>query len=216
MKEKKREIKAIIFDVEGVLQIAKNKTYQTKLHTNMGVHEKISKKLKIPLDNYFDYLDEDYSLSIEGKLSKSKLLSNLSKRLNYPKEKLEKIYSKAYSRRYRKNRFLLRLAEKFKKRGFKIAILSDQWHLSSPALIPEKFYKIFNPIVTSCSAGVRKPNPKIYKILLKKLKTKPEESLFIDDREWNLPPAQKFGINTIWFTGNKTLKTQIKDFGIKI
>ena len=48
---KKRKIKAIIFDVGGVLALGKHPVEMChhKLH-NMGVHEYVSKKLKISLD----------------------------------------------------------------------------------------------------------------------------------------------------------------------
>ncbi|MCR4327316.1 MAG: HAD-IA family hydrolase [Nanoarchaeota archaeon] len=214
--ELKGGLKVIVFDVEGVLQIAKNKSYQKRLHTNLGVHENVLKKLKISLDTYFDLLDTDYSLSMEGKIKKSKLLSRLSEKFKYPKNKIEKLYSSAYTNKYLENTFLLDLVKNLKKKGFKVAVLSDQWHLSSPSLIPKKFYRIFNPVVVSCDVGTRKPNLDIYKILLKKLKVLPKEVLFIDDRPWNLPPAEKLGIKTIHFKGNSNIKKRLKEFGIVI
>lgn len=207
---KTSKLKVIVFDVEGVLQIAKNKVYQKKLHTNLGVHEAVLKKLKLSVDTYFDYLDTDYSLSIEGKITKSKLMKSLSKKFNYPEKKLEKLYLKAYIKKYKANKFLISFAKTLRKKGLKVAILSDQWHLSSPSLIPKSFSKIFNPIITSCEEGTRKPDIKIYKLLLKKLKVKPKEVLFIDDRPWNLPPAEKLGIKTILFLDNKSFLSEFE------
>ena len=216
MNKKKGEIKAIVFDVEGVLQIAKNRTSKKKSHTNLGVHEIIARKLGFQLDQYFDFLGIDYFLSIEGKISEAKLLENLSKRFNYPKEKIKELYVKSYRKKYQENKFLIGFAKKIKKKGFRTAILSDQGHFSSPALVPKKFYKIFNPVIISYKLGTRKPNLEIYKIILKKLELKPKEILFIDDRPWNLPPASKLGINTALFFDNKTFKKQVKKFGLNL
>jgi putative hydrolase of the HAD superfamily len=44
---------------------------------------------------------------------------------------------------------------------------------------------------------MRKPELKIYRLTLKKLKVKPEECIFIDDKEKNLKPAKKLGIKTV-------------------
>src|SRR5690606_1641082 len=118
------------------------------------------------------------------------------------KEKLKELYLKSYQKRYKKNKLLLRFARKLKKEGYVVAVLSDQWHLSSPSLIPKEFHKIFDTFVISCDVGSRKPNLEIYKILLKKLKVRPKEILFIDDRPWNLVPAKKLGIQTILFENN--------------
>jgi len=52
---------------------------------------------------------------------------------------------------------------------------------------------------------VRKPNPGIYKLLLKKLRLPAKKVLFIDNREWNLRPARELGIKTILFESNRQL-----------
>jgi HAD superfamily hydrolase (TIGR01509 family) len=53
--------------------------------------------------------------------------------------------------------------------------------------------------------GCRKPDPKIYKIAIKKSESNPEEILFIDNQEWNIPSAKKLGMKTIHFQDNKQL-----------
>jgi FMN phosphatase YigB (HAD superfamily) len=41
---------------------------------------------------------------------------------------------------------------------------------------------------------MRKPNPLIYKLTLKKLKVKPSEAIFIDNQKWNILAAKKLAI----------------------
>ena len=101
------------------------------------------------------------------------------------------------------NKELLDYAEKIEKQKIKIAILSDMWHLSKDTLIIKKFYKIFNPVIISCDVGMRKPNKEIYTLILRKLHTNPEETIFIDDREWNIKSAKEIGIKTILIEDNK-------------
>ncbi len=212
----REEANTIIFDIGGVLQVGPKTRFTRKdLHVS-GVHELVAKKLKISIDQYFDAIDSHYTKSIEGKISKKKLLSILSFNLKYPANKLEKLYLNLYKKKYHKNKGLFKIARQLKKEGYRLAILSDQWHLSKDALIPKKDKKIFEKVILSCDVGLRKPNKEIYELIIKKLKIKPEQSIFIDNQPWNILPANKLGFNTILFSDNKKTKKQLSEFGIKL
>ena len=209
-------IKAVVFDVGGVLQLTKTLArliQDTHLggvpnhcgHRNKSVHMYLADKLKIVLDQWFDAIDTAYVMSIEGKISEEKVLDIMSKNLKINKKKLKKYIIKAYKRNIFLNKGLVKKARELKKRGYKIAILSDQWHLSRHALMPKTLTKYFSPVVVSCDIGVRKPNKEIYEITLKKLKLDPEECLFIDNQEWNIRPAKRLGMKAILFKNNKQL-----------
>lgn len=222
-KERNNQIKTIIFDVGGVLALP---NYPVKLiqdthlagvplhcgHRNLGVHEYLANKLKIILDQWFDSIDTIYAQSIEGKVSEKKVLSTISKNLRISSRKIEKLVIHAYKLNFTQNKQLYKFAFKLKKQGYKIAILSDQWHLSKKALILPKYSKKFDSVIISCDVGVRKPNPKIYKLLLKKLKFKPSQCIFIDNQQWNIAPAKKFGFKTILYKNNKQLFKQLEKY----
>ena len=202
----KNKIKAIIFDVNGVLELGAPLVKIKGKLQRLGVHEYIVKKLKISIDQYFDAIDTNYALSIEGKISEKKLLNIISKNLKTTNKKLIKLYKKSYKRNFKQNKQLFKQAFNLKKLGYKIAILSDQWHISYNCLMKNnKIYRIFSPSIISCFVGMRKPNPKIYKLTLKRLKLKPEECLFIDNQKWNTDVAKKLRINTIQFKSNEQL-----------
>ncbi len=176
---KKPQIKAIIFDVGGVLFLPKNPTIIKKRgHCTLGVHQQISNKLKISLDQWFDLIDSIYADSIEGRATEKKALSVISRNIKTNPGKLKKIILRAYLNNFTQNKKLYSLAFKLKKLGYKIAILSDQWPVSQEALMPKKLYKNFDQVIVSCNVGMRKPNPKIYRLLLKKLKL-PAKTLFL-------------------------------------
>ncbi|MCR4866447.1 MAG: HAD family phosphatase [Lachnospiraceae bacterium] len=63
------------------------------------------------------------------------------------------------------------------------------------------FVEEFDGCVFSFSEGVAKPDPEIYKRLLKRYDLKPEECAFIDDTEENVISARKLGMAGIVFTG---------------
>lgn len=217
MAKRGANIKAVVFDVGGVLQLGgKKKRLSPKDVHISGIHEYVSKKLNLTIDQYFDAIDSAYAKSMEGQISKSVLLGIFSCNLNYPKDKLEKLYHKAYSARFKKNKWLYKVVSQLKEQGYKVAVLSDQWHLSSDVLIPKKDQKLFDEVVISCDVGMRKPHKEIYEYTLKKLKVKPEETVFVDNQEWNLIAAHKIGMKTMLFVDNKKAKEQFKDFCINV
>ena len=210
----KKEVKAIIFDVGGVLQLTKYRSLGIRRHHLISVHHFMAKKLKIDLDSWFDSIDSPYAKSIEGKISGTSAISIISKNLRISKDKFIRLMFKAYKKNFKINKRLYKIARKLKEKGYKIGILSDQWELSKEALMPKKLNKGFNPIIISCDIGIRKPSPKIYKLLIKKLKLSPSEILFIDNRKWNLTPAKAFGMRIILFENNKKLIRDLKKMNI--
>jgi len=208
-KRKKRKIKpkikALIFDVGGVLRLG----HPSFDHPE--VHHFVSDKLKIDLDRYLDAIDTAYTDSIVGKISEKKALEIMARNLETIKpKKLGRLYIKAYKKYYVLNKELINYAFKKKKQGYKIAILSDQWWLSKRALFSKTFYNKFDAIIVSCDVGLRKPDKAIYRLALKELKIQAKETLFIDNRDWNLTPGKKLGMKTILFKNNKQAIKEIE------
>jgi len=212
MKRGKIEIKAIIFDIGGVLQVGGYSNKPFKNHRTLGVHNYVSKELNLSLDQYFDAIDTVYADSIEGKIPIKETLEEMAKNLKTSVKKLERLYLKAYKKYFKINKQLLKQALKLKKEGYKIAILSDQWYLSKEALVNLQLKQNFNQIIISCDVGMRKPNLKIYRLILKKLKTPAKNCLFVDNQEWNIKPAKKLGMKTILFKNNKQTIGELKKF----
>ena len=211
------QIKAVIFDVAGVLRLGGKKKRKSAKDIHIsGVHEYIANKLKLTMDQYFDSIDSAYAKSIEGEISRSILIGILSSNLNCSKKKVENLYHNAYKTRFKKNKWLFGVVRQLKKKGYKVAILSDQWHLSEDVLIPKKDQKIFDKVAISCDVGMRKPHTEFYRYILDRLKVDPKEALFIDNQEWNLIPAHKMGMKTMLFVDNKKAKEQFHELGIEV
>jgi len=201
----KTEIRAIIFDVGGVLSLGRYDKKSVDGHHLLGIHNFMADKFGIDLDTWFDAIDTAYAKSIEGKINRRKALYIMARNLKCSVAKLEKLFKMAYGKHFKKNEGLYKLAYKLKEKGYRIGILSDQWYLSKEALILQKDIEGFRPVIVSCDVGLRKPNPDIYKLLLKKLRLPPNNVLFIDNRAWNLKPANELGIKTILFENNEQL-----------
>ena len=81
----------------------------------------------------------------------------------------------------------------------------------------EKFRldKYFEVIVSSSDAGLAKPDPRFYFVLMERLGVEPENCLFIDDKPANLVPARQLGMSTILFRGVAELEMELGRLGIK-
>lgn len=203
----KMGIKAVVFDVGGVLALHKN--------NSLSVHTSIAKKLHISVDQWFDAIDVTYTKSIYGRISEKKLLDIFSKNLNVGKEKIKKIVVDEYKKEFTQNKELYNFAFNLKKKGYKIAILSDQWHLSKRAVILPKYMKKFDVVILSCDIGMRKPSLKIFRYAIKKLRLKAHEIVFIDNQKWNIAPAKKLRMKTILYKNNKQLFKALSAWGIR-
>lgn len=200
-----QRIKAIVFDVGGVLALGGNHRWKKNKFIPSGVHLNMIKKLKISIDQYIDSFDTTYASAITGKIPPKKVIEILSINFGVTSKKLRELYLDSYKKNFKQNKELFNQAFKLKKQGYKIAVLSDQWHLSKEALMPKKIYKKFDAVVVSCDVGIRKPDKKIYQLAVEKLKLAPQKILFIDNQKWNIAPAKKLGMKTILFKNNVQL-----------
>ena len=56
---------------------------------------------------------------------------------------------------------------------------------------------LFDNIIESSKAGIRKPNPRIYEMACEAFDIQPNEAIFLDDLGINLKPAKALGMTTI-------------------
>lgn len=200
-----REIKAIIFDVGGVLLTSKGKS----------VHEYMARKLKVDTDSWFDSIEQYWDEMVKDGSTAPYALAQISKHYHIPKYKLEKLLIKAFKKEFRKDRKMFRLLKKLRK-NYKTAILSDQLPMSYEAFKKYKLDEKVDIAVWSHKEGLRKPNPEIYHLVAQRLKLPAKNCLFIDNRDWNLIPAKQIGMNYILFQNYKHLFKQLKHLGVKI
>ena len=83
--------------------------------------------------------------------------------------------------------------------------------------VDEKLHieEMFIDGVTSHEAGVRKPDVKIFNMLVERNNLVASECVFIDDSEKNLAGALELGMKTIHYKNLKQLKEELKKMGIE-
>jgi putative hydrolase of the HAD superfamily len=119
---------------------------------------------------------------------------------------LEKVYFSGMTI----NRRILNLAKKYKNKGLKLVILSNE----AKNWMDEKVERfqlkgIFSKIYCSADLGISKPNREIIEYLLKDLKIKPNEAVFVDNQQSDVEAAQSLGIKSILFENSKQLKKDL-------
>jgi long-chain acyl-CoA synthetase len=77
-------------------------------------------------------------------------------------------------------------------------------------------FDLFDVVVDSSEAGVRKPDPRFYEELLRRLDRPAAEVVFIDDFEENLVPAKEAGFRTILFAGLEDCRRSLAEVGVAV
>lgn len=95
--------------------------------------------------------------------------------------------------------------------AFRTGVLSNAW-LGTRANIDKHWGGLdqyFDVVVYSAEVGLRKPDPKIFHLLLNKLDAQPEETIFVDDFSENIRAAQALGMNSVQFCSPDQAKEEL-------
>lgn len=81
------------------------------------------------------------------------------------------------------------------KKYYKVGLLSNAWTDAREKLTQmHDFLGVFDVSIFSAEVGLRKPDARIYNLILEKLGVKPQESIFVDDFSENVRAAAQLGI----------------------
>jgi putative hydrolase of the HAD superfamily len=96
---------------------------------------------------------------------------------------------------------VLDLIQRARSAGILVGLLSNSW--GDGEYDPYHGYDldaIFDAVVISGDAGLRKPDPAIYLLASDELGIPPQDCVFADDIAANLRPAEVLGMATVHFT----------------
>ena len=113
------------------------------------------------------------------------------------------------------NEEIFELAYKLKK-NYIISIISNMPDLHAKRNKEMGLFKEFFKPMLSCDVKLMKPQEEIFELALNRLKLKPEECIFIDDREEHLDIPKRMGFKIIHFENNNQIIEELKRFNIKI
>ncbi|WP_372791191.1 HAD family hydrolase, partial [Paraconexibacter sp.] len=99
--------------------------------------------------------------------------------------------------------------------GVRTGLLSNSW--GGASYDRARFTELFDVLVVSGEEGMRKPDPRIYELALRRIGLPPEEVVFVDDLPFNLKPPREMGIHTIHHTSAAETIPQLEELlGVRV
>jgi len=182
-------IKAIIFDMEGVLMITRDKDLPTSW----------AKSLNAPYDAVREaFHSEMNDKSDLGEITQIEFDQYLIKTLGLGNDSVP-IVRQVVDEQCFIDEIILEKIQELKK-DYKIGLLSNYSKLMREKIENEWNIKhLFDDIIISCEVGVIKPDPAIFQLALSRLGVSASEAVLIDDRVKNIEGAHQFGLHAILF-----------------
>ncbi len=199
-------LRAVIFDYGMVL------TGQPSAEA----HDAMLRITGLPHDQFEAIYWADRHAYDEGKLTGLQFWQNLNRdaKLNLAVAAIDELNQWDARMWTTQNPAMLAWQQQLKQHGIKTAILSNMGD-TVLANIEREFDWLprFDVLVWSYQHLMAKPDPAIYRLALDQLETRPEESLFIDDKQANIDAAQALGLIGIQFTTVEHLREQLIKLG---
>lgn len=113
------------------------------------------------------------------------------------------------------NPTMLSWHSQLKSKGFRTGILSNMGDSVLQRMLAEfAWIEDFDVLIWSYQHHMVKPDPEIYHLLLEKLGTAPDETLFLDDKMENIEGARGLGIKGIQFSTVEQLRQDLIYMGL--
>lgn len=186
-------IKAIFFDLCGVIITLGDKEFCNELSKRVNV------KFQTILAVFYKYLSENETGRINEDEFYGKMFDELGITFNI--EETKKI----------RTSFRIEIPEMKElvnnlKKNYLVGFISnDAKEMAARCDQKFKLNKLFNVGFLAYQVGARKDSPKLFLSILEQVNLKPNECVFLDDKEKNLLEAEKLGINTIIFQNKSQL-----------
>jgi epoxide hydrolase-like predicted phosphatase len=195
-------IKAIIFDVGGVLLRTHDQSYRRRWETRLGLEPGGAARL---------IFDSDLGRQAQvGRVTLQDVWAWAGESLGLGAEELA-AFERDFWAGDRLDHKLARTIRELHTR-YRTALLSNSWVRDGRALADELgLADAIDVCVVSAEVGVAKPDPRIYTITLERLAVLPPEAVFVDDFIENVDAARRLGMQAIHFTDPLLARQQLED-----
>jgi epoxide hydrolase-like predicted phosphatase len=120
-------------------------------------------------------------------------------------------FSEIYFDALEPNQPMIDLMRELKGHGLRMALLTNnvrEWEPHWRAMVP--IDELFEVVVDSAFVGCRKPEQRIYEIVLERIGLPPDACLFVDDVEVNCEAARELGMTPVHFRTNDQAIEEIR------
>jgi len=180
-------VKAVIFDLAGVVLLTVKGTFNSLLAERLGVRlEDVVRVMSDPVNDQWDF----------GEIGDDEFFEHLLTELKEPLEK-KAILAKFVIDDFYVDQELLTYIRELHKTYTTALLTNFPAHLHDYMKTAWRVDGAFDHIIASCDVKLLKPDPRMYQAALERINLKPEETVFIDDREVNVKAAEALGIKGI-------------------
>ena len=196
------KIESVIFDWGGVLVD----------DPRPGLLRYCSEAFGLPLEDYTPVHDSFLDEFHKGMISEEKFWRQIAGKLgkSVPAASWYDAFRSAYVPKHQ----MFGIACSLHDKDYKTALLSNT-ELPAVDFFHEQCYDMFDVLVFSCVEKVMKPERRIYEITLDRLGSKPEQAVFIDDRQDYIWAAEDVGLNAILFKSIEQVKDELAGLGVE-
>lgn len=193
-------LKVVIFDAGGVL------------HTSTtAVQDALVKEFSLTQTALHDIWTTLIPLLGSGKITEQSFWREIHDAYGVRQvEVVENLLGKAFAETLAPYPEVLALVKALHRHGIALAVLSNTIEPHAKALREAGVYDGFDQLFLSHEVGLRKPDPAIYKHVLRELDVQPAEALFIDDDPNNVKAAQALGMQGVIFTSPAQLVADVQ------
>lgn len=197
-------IKAIIFDVGGVLKTQEGRYIDDIKRTLALSDEDIARVYRPGMRRVVggECTEQEHWKLVLDELGKP-----------YTPE-VDTLLSRDFERYYVRNEEVISLAKKLKRDGYQMAILSNTCPSHSAVNARKGVYDDFDIVILSFEVKLQKPDPRIFQLTLGRLHVRPEEAVFIDDVAEYAEVATTLGMHGIHFTDYGSLLADLNKLGV--
>lgn len=196
-------IKAIYFDIGGVIVRTEDKTPRTQLAAEFGLtYAEID---KIVFGGGFYGTAARASI---GALTEAAHWVSVTRRLGLPLSEQPRIQEQFFAGDKIDWNIVAFLREA--RQTHKVGLISNAWDGLRPWMRQQKFDDAFDVLVISAEARLAKPDPRIYHHALNALGVNPEEAVFVDDFSENIDACRKLGMKGVFFQSAEQALADVK------
>jgi len=182
-------IRAVVFDVGGVLIRSDDLSAHKKWEAQLGVEDG-------QLHNFL-FSSEDAERAFVGQISEDELFRDTALRLHLTDEQHAELMRDFWAGE-RVDTQLIEFVRSLRPR-YKTALVSNAWSRARESFVRQGICDVMDDVIISAEVCVMKPDPRIFQIAAERLHVQPSECIFVDDKEINLQGARAVGMKTIQF-----------------
>jgi putative hydrolase of the HAD superfamily len=194
-----RAIKAIVSDFIGVLTTPIAGVF-TQFQEDIGIPPEA---LRDALQRYAQRTGDNPLFELEcGRMSEGEFLRRLEDELEaeFGRHLSMRAFTDTYWDGLSHNDEVVAFLRDARDAGYRLALLTNNVREWEPRWRPRwPIDELFETVVDSGFVGMRKPDPEIYRLTLRRLRLPAQACVFIDDLEHNVVGARECGLHAVHF-----------------